>query len=157
MESLSPEARAVFLTENPRDLDLLQLASEHASITDEQAPLALRQMSLALIAQAADQYDEGHPFLLRMAVRRDGMGPIQVLLNAHIEVVAGAGRACVLHRPLLLVPGILVTTEPSDLILLGRRLSAREAVEAYGKGLFIEGWAKALPFIEASRAHLEEP
>lgn len=120
-----------FLQEDPRELDLRELLG--VMVPDEQAPKALRIFTDAFFAQTAETYEEGTPFLLRMVVRRLEPGPIRVLINGIEELVAGEGRACILHNPLLLVPGMMVQTEPSNLLLLGQRLTHSEAMHEYAR------------------------
>jgi len=70
------------------------------------------------------------PYLVRFIVRRRDAGPIRVIVGNH-EVVDVDARAACLHG-ILLCPGAPVTVEPPDAILLGKRLSPRQAVEWYG-------------------------
>jgi len=72
------------------------------------------------------------PFLLRAIVRPSDVGPITLTLNARALVAKAFGRVHFV-QPLLLTPGMQVHVEPWDALLLGQKVSPREAFGWYGE------------------------
>ena len=75
------------------------------------------------------------PWLLRFVIRRHDTGPIYVLCGNVVVLVDVIARSACLERYSLLVPGMPLAVYPHDAILLGSRVSAREAFDHYLKAL----------------------
>ena len=80
------------------------------------------------------EVEENGAFLLLAMVRPNAPGPIRLTLGGRTRLIDVAfGRAAFVQQVLLL-PGMMYEREPANAILLGRRLSPREALICFANG-----------------------
>lgn len=75
-------------------------------------------------------------FLLLAVVRPNDPGPIRLTTGGRTLsfVDVAYGRAAFVQRQVLLLPGMTYAREPTNAVLLGRRLTPREALVCFAKG-----------------------
>lgn len=74
-------------------------------------------------------------FLLLAVVRPNDPGPIRLTLGGRTRLIDVAfGRAAFVQQQVLLLPGMTYEREPANAILLGRRLTPREALICFANG-----------------------